>query len=68
MADFYPIAKHLADYVDQVIVHLALQTGSTENATLRVMEHLRIVLQAALEGDQHQEDMAFVLMRPEHRA
>jgi hypothetical protein len=64
MTDFYPLAKHLSDYVEQVIAHLALQM-EFDAATGRVMEHLRTVLQAGLEGTRP-DDMAFVLMKPEH--
>ena len=64
MPDFYPVSKGLADYVDQVIAHLASTMGF-EGAALRVLEHLRTVLQAAMEGTPPQ-DMAFVLMKPEH--
>ena len=66
MADLYPAAKELSDYVDRVIAHLALTMG-IEPAALRVLEHLRLVLEAGMEGTLP-EDMAFALMRPEHAA
>jgi hypothetical protein len=49
MIDFCPLTKQLSDYVDQVIAYLALTTG-VEAAAVRVLDHLRIVLEAGLEG------------------
>jgi hypothetical protein len=59
MTDLYKVSKALADHVDLVVVHLA-QDIDVEPAILRVMEHLQIVLQDALEGG-NPEDMAIVL-------
>jgi hypothetical protein len=64
MIDFCPLTKQLSDYVDQVIAYLALTTG-VEAAAVRVLDHLRIVLEAGLEGTCPQE-MAFALMKPGH--
>jgi hypothetical protein len=66
MPDFYPVAKHLSDYVDEVIGHLS-KTMSVEAASLRVLEHLRTVLIGGFEGTRA-DDMAFVLTKPEHSA
>ena len=66
MSNLYPFAKQLSEYVDQVIAHLAVTMGF-QPAALRVLEHLRTVLEAGLDGTPP-EDMAFVLMRPEHTA
>jgi hypothetical protein len=60
-------AKQLSDYVDRVIAHLALTMG-IEPAALRVLEHLRMVLEAGMDGTTSPEDMAFALMTPEHTA
>ena len=64
MTDRYPAAKELSDYVDRVIAHLALTMG-IEPAALRVLEHLRIVLEAGMNGTAS-EDIAFALMEPAH--
>jgi hypothetical protein len=66
MSDLYPAAKELSDYVDRVIAHLALTMG-IEPAALRVLEHLRAVLEASMEWTAP-EDMAFALMEPAHTA
>jgi hypothetical protein len=67
MPDFYPFSKRLAD-VDQVIAHLSITIGSRlEAASMRILEHLQIVLQACLEETPPQ-DIALVLSRPEHTA
>jgi hypothetical protein len=62
--DYHLTAKELSDYADQVIAHLAVTMGF-EAASARVLEHLRTVLQGGFEGTPPQ-DMAFVLMKPEH--
>ena len=49
MTDTYRIAKSLADHVESVTVYLARDMG-VEPAMLRVMDHLQIVLQDAIEG------------------
>jgi hypothetical protein len=63
MIDFCPLTKQLSDHVDQVIAYLALTT--VEAAAVRVLDHLRIVLEAGLEGTCPQS-MAFALMKPDH--
>ncbi|MCP1969900.1 MULTISPECIES: hypothetical protein [Bradyrhizobium] len=59
MADTYQTAKAIAHHVDLVVAHLATSIGQ-EPAIMRVMDHLQIVLQDALDGGD-QADMAMVL-------
>jgi len=59
MADLYKVSKSLSDHVHLVVAHLAHDID-VESAIVRVMEHLQIVLQDALEGG-NPEDMALAL-------
>jgi len=62
MADVYKASKGLADHINLVFAHLAAHIGS-EPAALRVIEHIHIILQDALDGGSP-EDMALVLKPP----
>ena len=59
MTDLYKVSKALADHVHLVVAHLA-EDIEIELAIFRVMEHLQIVLQDALEGGSP-GDMAIAL-------
>jgi hypothetical protein len=61
MTEYYSIADQLSDYVGQVIRHLSLSM-SVEAAASRVLEHLRVVLLAGMEGTPS-EEMALLLMK-----
>jgi len=60
MANSYVIAKRLADYVDEVVTKVAIRSDLDDGSAIdaarnRVFEHLKIVLQNAIEGNATDE-------------
>jgi hypothetical protein len=65
MTDPYKVSKIIADYVDSVVAHTAIQTSLPEDdaiaaASARVLQHLRIVIENALRGDPPEDIASFL--------